>query len=129
MPSHTFHVVQAFAEREGGIVPVEPKACPAAGSARALAARLAPTHASVIAWSRTGDRELGDWGPPAALVRTGIIPDGGRRRGRVARLPMPVWRCAVGAKRQAVLAMINQSADERVSVLSESSQMKRETVD
>jgi hypothetical protein len=26
MPSHTLHVVQAFEEREGGIVPVEPKA-------------------------------------------------------------------------------------------------------
>jgi hypothetical protein len=45
MPSHTLHVMQAFEEREGGIVPVEPKACLAVGSARALAARLAPTHA------------------------------------------------------------------------------------
>jgi hypothetical protein len=52
MPSHTLHVVQAFEEREGGIVPVEPKACPSAGSARALAARLAQTHVGVIAWSR-----------------------------------------------------------------------------
>jgi hypothetical protein len=75
MPSHTIHVAHAFAEREGGIVPVEPKACPAARSARALAARLAPTHAGVIAWSRTGDRELGDCGLPVFLVRTGVIPD------------------------------------------------------
>jgi hypothetical protein len=75
MPSHTLHVVQAFEERDGEIVPVEPKACPSAGSARALAARLAQTHVGVIAWSRTGDAELGDWGPPVVLVRTGIIPD------------------------------------------------------
>jgi hypothetical protein len=34
--------------------------------------RLALTHAGVIAWSRTGDPDLGDWGP---LVRTGVIPD------------------------------------------------------
>ena len=28
MPTHTFHVLQAVEERDGGIVPVEPKACP-----------------------------------------------------------------------------------------------------
>jgi hypothetical protein len=75
MASHTLHVVQAFEERDGGIVPAEPKACPSAGSARALAARLAQTHVGVIAWSRTGDPELGDWDPPVVLVRTGVIPD------------------------------------------------------
>jgi hypothetical protein len=75
MPSHTFHVVQAFQQRDGGIVPVEPKACPSAGSARALAGRLAQTRVGVIAWSRMDDPELGDWGPPVVLVRTGIIPD------------------------------------------------------
>jgi hypothetical protein len=56
-------------------VPVEPKAYPAAGSARALAARLAQTRVGVIAWSRMGDPELGDWGPPEILLRTGVIPD------------------------------------------------------
>jgi hypothetical protein len=61
MPSHTLHVVQAFEERDGGIVPVEPKACSSAASARALAGRLAQTHVGVIAWSRTSDPDLGDW--------------------------------------------------------------------
>jgi hypothetical protein len=75
MTSHTLHVVQAFEEKDGGIVPAEPKACPSAASARALASRLAQTHAGVIAWSRTGDADLGDWGPPEELVRTGVIPD------------------------------------------------------
>jgi hypothetical protein len=75
MGSHTLHVVQAFEERDGGIVPVQPKVCPSAGSARALAVRLAPTHAGVIAWSRTGDPDLGEWGPPEVPVRTGMIPD------------------------------------------------------
>lgn len=32
-------------------------------------------HVGVIAWSRTGNPDLGDWGPPEVLVRTGIIPD------------------------------------------------------
>jgi len=57
------------------LVPLERKACPSAASARALAGRLAQTHVGVIAWSRTGDPELGDWGPPVVLVRTGVIPD------------------------------------------------------
>jgi hypothetical protein len=59
MPSHTLHIVQAFEEREGSIVPIEPKACPSAGSARALAARLAETHVGV--WScpcLTGHRAM-----------------------------------------------------------------------
>ena len=29
----------------------------------------------VIAWSRTGDPDLGEWGPPEVLFRTGTIPD------------------------------------------------------
>ena len=75
MPSHTLHVVQAFEERKGSIIPVQPKVCPSAGSARALAARLAQNHAGVIVWSRTGNPDLGDWGPSEVLVRTGVIPD------------------------------------------------------
>jgi hypothetical protein len=75
MASHTLRVVQAFEERDGGIVPVEPEACPCAGCARALAARLAQTYVGVIAWSRKGDPELGDWGSPEVLVPTGVIPD------------------------------------------------------
>jgi hypothetical protein len=60
MPPHTLHVVQAFEQRDDGIVPAEPKACPSAASARALAGRLAQSHVGVIAWSRTGDPDLGD---------------------------------------------------------------------
>lgn len=75
MPSVTIHVVQAFEQHEDGIVAAEPKTCPSAGSARALAARLASNHVGVIAWSRTGDPELGDWEPAVELVRTGTIPD------------------------------------------------------
>jgi len=64
MASHTLHVVQAFEERDGGIAPIQPKVCPSAGSARALAARLSQNYVGVIAWSRTGDPDLGDWGHP-----------------------------------------------------------------
>jgi hypothetical protein len=75
MASVTIHVVQAFAQQDDGIVATEPKACPSAGAARALAARLAQTHVGVIAWSRTGEPELGDWQPAIELVRSGTIPD------------------------------------------------------
>ena len=75
MPSVTIHVVQAFEQHEDGILATEPKSCPSAGSARALVARLARTHVGVIAWSRTGEAELGDWGPAVELVRTGTVPD------------------------------------------------------
>lgn len=76
MPSRsTLYVVEAFEERDGGVVPAEPKACPSATAARQLADRLAQTHVGVIAWSRTGDPDLGDWGPPEVLVRIGVIPD------------------------------------------------------
>ena len=75
MASVTIHVVQAFTQQEDGIVAAEPKSCPSAGAARSLAARLAQTHVGVIAWSRTGEPEFGDWQPAVELVRTGKIPD------------------------------------------------------
>ena len=37
MPSHTLYVVEAFEERDGGVVPAEPRACPSEAAARALA--------------------------------------------------------------------------------------------
>ena len=64
MPSDTLHVVQAFEKQDA-----------AAASARALAERLSRTHIGVIAWSRTGNSDLGDWGPPDVLLRAGVIPD------------------------------------------------------
>jgi hypothetical protein len=75
MASHTLHVVQAFEDRDGALVAIEPQACPSAASALALAATYAGTHAGVIAWSRTGDPDLGEWGPPDVLVREGLIPE------------------------------------------------------
>ena len=37
MPSHTLYVVEAFEqERDGGVVPAEPRACPSEAAARAL---------------------------------------------------------------------------------------------
>jgi len=67
--------VQAFTEEDGATVALKPNAAPGEASARALAEVLAITYIGVIAWSRTGNPDLGEWGPPDILVRTGIIPD------------------------------------------------------
>ena len=75
MASVTIHVVQAFTQQDDGIVATEPKACPSAGAARALAARLAQTHVGVIAWSRTG--------------RTGARRLAARRRARPQQYESP----------------------------------------
>jgi hypothetical protein len=34
-----------------------------------------PQGLGAAAWSRTGDPDLGDWGPPEVLVRHGVIPN------------------------------------------------------
>ncbi len=36
---------------------------------------LSERHAGVIAWSRTADPDLGEFGEPVELVRYGDIPD------------------------------------------------------
>ena len=75
MPTRTYYFVQAFKEENGAAVALKPNAAPGEASARALAQVLAITYIGVIAWSRTGNPDLGEWGPPDILVRTGIIPD------------------------------------------------------
>ena len=75
MPTRTYYFVQAFTEEDGANVALKPNAAPGEASARALAEVLAITYIGVIAWSRTGNPDLGEWGPPDILVRTGIIPD------------------------------------------------------
>jgi hypothetical protein len=40
-----------------------------------MAAQLALAHVGVIAWSRTGDPDLGDWKAPDVLCRLGVIPE------------------------------------------------------
>lgn len=75
MPTFTYYVVQAFEERDGATVALEPKAAPGEASARALAKMMAITHVGVIAWSKTGDPDLGQWEQPKELFRAGVIPD------------------------------------------------------
>jgi len=67
--------VQAFKEEDGATVAVKPTAAPGEASARALAKMLAVSHVGVLAWSRRGDPDLGEWGPPEIIFKVGLIPD------------------------------------------------------
>jgi len=75
MPTQTYYFVQAFTEEDGATVALKPNAAPGEASARALAQVLAITYVGVIAWSRTGDPDLGEWGPPQIIFKVGLIPD------------------------------------------------------
>ena len=68
---YSFEQCRATVSGVGGFCKANTSAYAAAKEPRQ---RFAQTHVSVIAWSPTGDPDLGDWGPPEILVRTGVIP-------------------------------------------------------
>lgn len=73
----TYFVVLGFQLGKNGIlVADEPKEIHG-GEGRCLAAarRLSETRSGVIAFSRTGDPQLGDWGDAVILWQAGIVPE------------------------------------------------------
>ena len=76
MAQETVYIVQSFRPGRGARLVADPSvACKSELSARRTAERLALTRAGVIAWSRTGDAELGDFDEdPIILFRSGRIP-------------------------------------------------------
>jgi hypothetical protein len=76
MPKVTLYVVQAFdTDQDGELVGPEPQSVSSASQAKRTAERLAKDAAGVIAWSRDGDPDLGEYGEPTILFRTGLLPD------------------------------------------------------
>ncbi len=70
------HVVQTFVETDEGLVAEEPIECQSAGEARMKAQLWAPRKAGVIAWSKSGDLDTGNWeDDPVVLFRTGKTGD------------------------------------------------------
>lgn len=57
------------------MVALEPVAYQSASQARVAAHSLAQTHVGVIAWSRSADPDIGEYGEPEVLVRLGMIPE------------------------------------------------------
>ena len=76
MPKITFYVVQAFEMNDDGeLVAHEPQSCSSASLAKRTAETLAKDAAGVIAWSRDGDPDIGEYGNPTILFKAGVLPD------------------------------------------------------
>ncbi|WDR04044.1 hypothetical protein PSQ19_08555 [Devosia algicola] len=70
-------VVLAFDPGDDGMLgpAMEPMQFETEDRAKRFARDLADKHAGVIAWSRTADPDLGEFGDPVELVRYGDVPD------------------------------------------------------
>src|SRR6266851_3248655 len=75
MPSHTLHVVQAFEERDGGVVPAEPKACPSAASTSRGRRHLFWQRSEIRVNNVDFVRWTALWSS-IVLTRIGVLPSG-----------------------------------------------------
>jgi hypothetical protein len=66
--------VQAFRKRGERLVPDAPRIASSEAAAVGMAKDLAHTRAGVIAWSRSGDRYLGEFDDPVILAEHGEVP-------------------------------------------------------
>ncbi|TMK35897.1 MAG: hypothetical protein E6G70_31845 [Alphaproteobacteria bacterium] len=76
MARETSYFVQTFVARRGGSLKADtPIACKTATGALRTAERLALSKLGVIAFSSTGDPEMGDYDDePAVIFREGELP-------------------------------------------------------
>ncbi len=76
MASVTYYVVISFVRDEQGELVGEPAIeMPGRGAAVARARSLASTKAGVIAFSRTGDPEAGEFSDAVVLHQAGEVPE------------------------------------------------------
>ncbi len=70
-------VLLAFDRSEDGeLLPAfEPREMRDEGTAIRTAKEMARRHVGVIAWSRSADLLLGEFGPPVVLYQEGDVPD------------------------------------------------------
>lgn len=72
----TLHVVQTFSETEAGLVAEEPHECRSATEAISKAELFAVGKAGVVAWSKSGDPDTGEWDvDPVILFQAGKTGD------------------------------------------------------
>lgn len=75
MARETIHFVQAFITKGKGLRGETPVACRSAEAARRMAEKLAPAKAGIVAFSTTGDIELGEYDDePTVFFKTGLLP-------------------------------------------------------
>lgn len=74
--STTYYVVLSFVEGEDGdLIAEEPREAQSKGQAEATARALKSQKAGVIAFSRTGNPDVGEFQPALEIVRFGRVPD------------------------------------------------------
>ena len=63
-------------DKQGNMQPAfEPREMPSEDRAKLVALDLSRRHAGVIAWTRTADPRLGEYGEPVELARYGSVPE------------------------------------------------------
>ena len=77
MARETAYIVQSFALGRGAILTADRQiACKSVDAARRMAQRLAATKSGVVAFSTSGDAELGEFDDqPTILFKAGQVPD------------------------------------------------------
>lgn len=74
--SNTWFVVQGYRKgKRGALTPEEPKMARNQESCLALAKRIAITRPAVVAFSRKGDPDTGDFDEPVILATFGDVPE------------------------------------------------------
>ena len=75
MSTLTFHVALPFVrDDEGHLCPDQPIECPSPAAAVCRARAAAAKRAGAIAFSRTGDPDLGEYADAVILARIGEVP-------------------------------------------------------
>jgi hypothetical protein len=75
MARETIFLVQAFIAKGRALRAETPTACKSADAARRMAEKLAVRKAGVVAFSTTGDAELGEYDDePTVFFKTGLLP-------------------------------------------------------
>jgi hypothetical protein len=76
MSNITYYVAIGFArDEEGELVALEPMESQTSTAAVARARALAATKAGAIAFSRTGDPDVGEFANAVVLFKAGEVPD------------------------------------------------------
>lgn len=74
MAQKTIHIVQPFAHERGGLKAENARVVDSREIARRIAQRMHSPKRSVLAFSRTGDPGLGEFGPGEVIAEFGEIP-------------------------------------------------------
>ena len=77
MARETIYLVQAFITKGKDLHAEMPVACQSAAAAHRMAEKLGPAKAGIVAFSTSGDAELGEYDEePTVFYRSGLLPLG-----------------------------------------------------